>query len=258
MRVATLVSPDIVGRLQSTLDAAYDLAAFDAVCDLVTAIRRAPYGAILVDTAFLQRREPASTISRFTSQWSPLIIVASRDLGMLSQSDGAGWLASSHLVAADAPDLNSRVHSYLESQRRDNLRDATLSTLAPRLARLPRVLNDAARALIEYGRVPSSAADFAHQVDVPLRSIDRALTRADLGSMRRLTAVARAIRAHELLQLPDLTLTRVAAHAGFASVRPLRVVVYHAMRTRIETLREPTDITRLLDAMSKYLARQRS
>ena len=257
MRVATLVSPDIVGRLQSALDASYDLAAYDAVRDLVTAIHCTPYGAILVDTAFLRRREPTSTISRFTSQWSPLIIVASGDLDMLSQSADAGWLASSHLVAADAPDLNGRIRRYLESRRRENLRDATLSMLAPRLARLPSVLLDAASALIEQGRVPSSAAGFAHQIDVPLKTIDRALARAELGSMRRLTAVARAIRAHELLQLPDLTLTRVAAHVGFASVRPLRVVIYNAMRTRIERLRETTDITRLLQAMSEYLARQR-
>ena len=72
------------------------------------------------------------------------------------------------------------------------------------------------------------------------------MRRAGLGSARKVIAIAKVIRAFELLQDGGLTTGRVAGYVGFTSVRPLSRLVHAVTDAPIHDLRGQAAFNRLV------------
>ncbi len=160
----------------------------------------------------------------------------------------------SHIVAAEGSNVLLDVYRYLDSRRRDNLRVTILSALEPILRCLPHALQTACNDMIGRGELPTSAAHFAHRLGMNPRTADRSMSACGLGSMHRIIAIAQVLRAYELLQHPNVKLTRVATQVGFTSVRPLAKLVHAAMGVHVRSLRETIDLNRLVPPILAYLS----
>lgn len=108
--------------------------------------------------------------------------------------------------------------------------------------------------MISRGDLPTSAAHFAHRLGMNPRTADRSMSSSGLGSMHRIIAIAKVLRAYELLQHPKAKLSRVAVQVGFTSVRPLAKLVQAAMGVHMRSLRESIDFIGLVPPILDYLS----
>lgn len=254
MRVAALISRERIPTVSGMLEAPYELCAYGSLGDLVAGIHQAPHGAALIEAGLV--RQPASirNFSNLAQTWPALIFAVPADMELLFCDTSIARSSLSRIVAADGPSVLLDVRRYLDSRRRDNLRATVLATLEPKVVCLAPALQSAARDLIDRGYLPRSATDLAHRFGIHPRTADRSMHSSGLGSTHRLIVMAQVLRAYELLQHPELTLIRVAAHVGFTSARPLTRLVHTVTGDDIRNLQTATDFNRLVPAFLNYLS----
>ena len=154
---------------------------------------------------------------------------------------------------AESVDTLHDVRQFLAARHLDDPRAVVVAALRPRFTRLPQPLKSTVHDLIARGQSIPSAIDLARQCAISVRTADRSMSSAGLGSMRRILIVAQAVRAYELLHIPEVSLGRVASRIGFVSVRPAEKIVQKVTGESMRDLRQSSDFTRFLPNIIGYL-----
>lgn len=177
--------------------------------------------AIVVDPAMLDVASWNAALRRFTSPDMPLLLYTRLTADNISRIVAASAAGVHEVLFRGVEDDSPTIRRRLQTLRRPAAPAQLLSRLAPHIMRLPAGLQGATVPLFCAAPVPRWGNDLARAAQIPRRTVDRCLARADLEGAATVLDVARLARVWTPLVVEREPATSVAVHYGYRRLRNL-------------------------------------
>ena len=182
--------------------------------------------AIVLDPAALGAAGWSAALQWFATPGAPLLLYTRLTTDSITRIVAASAAGVHEVLFRGVEDDAPTIRRCLQTLRRPAAPAQLLSKLAPHIMRLPPGLQGATVPLFCAGPVPRWGNELACVAQMPRRTVDRCLARADLEGAATVLDVARLARVWTPLVVEREPATSVAVHYGYRRLRNL------AMHTR--------------------------